>query len=71
MCLLEPYEGAWLNDIKDRGTYNVCCPRCPPTDASVRTSAAHGETGLQRKGTRSSLATNPDSISAVLAIVFV
>ncbi|GFV45313.1 uncharacterized protein TNCV_2037661 [Trichonephila clavipes] len=29
------------------------------------------ETGLQRNGTRSSLTTNPDSISAVVTIVFV
>ncbi|GFU31688.1 hypothetical protein TNCV_1175781 [Trichonephila clavipes] len=33
--------------------------------------AMHEETGLQRNGTRSSLATNPDSISAVMIIVFV
>ncbi|GFX66846.1 HTH_Tnp_Tc3_2 domain-containing protein [Trichonephila clavipes] len=33
--------------------------------------AAHEETGLQRNGTRSSLAMNPDSISAVTTIVFV
>ncbi|GFU47498.1 retrovirus-related Pol polyprotein from transposon 17.6 [Trichonephila clavipes] len=31
---------------------------------------AHEETGLQRSGTRSSLATNPDSISSVMTIVF-
>ncbi|GFW53887.1 uncharacterized protein TNCV_2446791 [Trichonephila clavipes] len=30
----------------------------------------HEETGLQRNGIRSSLATNPDSISAVMTIVF-
>ncbi|GFV09987.1 transposable element Tcb1 transposase [Trichonephila clavipes] len=39
--------------------------------ASVRSGASHEETGLQRNGTRSSLVTNPDSISAVMAIVFV
>ncbi|GFU15872.1 uncharacterized protein TNCV_2368111 [Trichonephila clavipes] len=32
---------------------------------------AHVETGLQRNGTRSSLATNPDSVSAMMTIVFV
>ncbi|GFY00714.1 uncharacterized protein TNCV_2141061 [Trichonephila clavipes] len=32
---------------------------------------AHEETGLQSNGTRSSLATNPDSISVVMTIVFV
>ncbi|GFS98948.1 uncharacterized protein TNCV_3896381 [Trichonephila clavipes] len=26
LCLLEPYEGAWLKDIWDRGAYYVCCP---------------------------------------------
>ncbi|GFV63109.1 transposable element Tcb2 transposase [Trichonephila clavipes] len=31
----------------------------------------HEETGLQGNGTRSSLAANPDSISAVMTIVFV
>ncbi|GFU63664.1 HTH_Tnp_Tc3_2 domain-containing protein [Trichonephila clavipes] len=45
--------------------------RRPPIDASVWRGAAHEETGLQRNGTRSSLATNPDSISAVMIIVFV
>ncbi|GFX10318.1 transposable element Tcb2 transposase [Trichonephila clavipes] len=38
---------------------------------SVWSSAAHEETGLQRNGTRSSLAMNPDSISAVMTVVFV
>ncbi|GFX83950.1 uncharacterized protein TNCV_4286701 [Trichonephila clavipes] len=26
MCLLDPYEGAWLKDIWDRGPHYVCCP---------------------------------------------
>ncbi|GFT85415.1 HTH_Tnp_Tc3_2 domain-containing protein [Trichonephila clavipes] len=43
-----------------------------PTHRRLRLEcAAHEETGLQRNGTRSSLATNPDLISAVMAIVFV
>ncbi|GFY18301.1 hypothetical protein TNCV_2047071 [Trichonephila clavipes] len=25
LCLLEPYEGAWLKDIWDRGAHYVCC----------------------------------------------
>ncbi|GFS85991.1 uncharacterized protein TNCV_1219831 [Trichonephila clavipes] len=25
-CLLEPHEGAWLNDICDCGAHYVCCP---------------------------------------------
>ncbi|GFW19680.1 transposable element Tcb2 transposase [Trichonephila clavipes] len=32
--------------------------------------ATHEETGLQRNGTRSSLAMNPDSISGIMTIVF-
>ncbi|GFW67695.1 HTH_Tnp_Tc3_2 domain-containing protein [Trichonephila clavipes] len=39
--------------------------------ASVWSGASHEETGLQRNGTRSSLARNLDLISAVMAIVFV
>ncbi|GFT06485.1 HTH_Tnp_Tc3_2 domain-containing protein [Trichonephila clavipes] len=46
-------------------------PLTPTIDASVWSGAAHEETGLQRNGTRWSLATNPDSISAVMTIVFV
>ncbi|GFT07993.1 uncharacterized protein TNCV_977801, partial [Trichonephila clavipes] len=49
----------------------MCCPCRPPIDASVWSDAVHEETGLQRNGTRSSLATNSDSISAVMTIVFV
>ncbi|GFW86617.1 uncharacterized protein TNCV_4334011 [Trichonephila clavipes] len=26
LCLLEPYEGAWLKGIWDRGAHYVCCP---------------------------------------------
>ncbi|GFV33242.1 transposable element Tcb2 transposase [Trichonephila clavipes] len=40
-------------------------------DAFVWSGATHEETGQQRNGTKSSLATNPDSISAVMTIVFV
>ncbi|GFW60626.1 HTH_Tnp_Tc3_2 domain-containing protein [Trichonephila clavipes] len=40
-------------------------------DASVWSDAAPEKTGLQRNGTRTSLGTNPDSISAVMPIVFV
>ncbi|GFV47770.1 transposable element Tcb2 transposase [Trichonephila clavipes] len=64
LCLLEPYEGAWLKDIWDRGAHYVCCPRRPPIDASIWSGATHDETGLQRNGTKSSLATNPDSVLA-------
>ncbi|GFU67383.1 HTH_Tnp_Tc3_2 domain-containing protein [Trichonephila clavipes] len=47
-------------------------PLTPPLiDASVRSGAADEETELQRNGTRSSLATNPDSISAVMTIAFI
>ncbi|GFU52121.1 HTH_Tnp_Tc3_2 domain-containing protein [Trichonephila clavipes] len=43
-----------------------------PTHRRLRLSgAAHEEAKLQRNGARSSLATNPDSISAVGTIVFV
>ncbi|GFV23675.1 HTH_Tnp_Tc3_2 domain-containing protein [Trichonephila clavipes] len=40
-------------------------------NASVWSGAMHEETGLQGNGTRSSLATNPVSISAVMPIMFV
>ncbi|GFV49285.1 HTH_Tnp_Tc3_2 domain-containing protein [Trichonephila clavipes] len=43
----------------------------PPIGASVWSGAAHEKTALQRNGTRSALATNPDSISAVMTIGFV
>ncbi|GFW92916.1 hypothetical protein TNCV_3495491 [Trichonephila clavipes] len=43
----------------------------PAIDASVWSDATHEETGLQWNGTRSSLVTNPDSILAVVTIVFV
>ncbi|GFU32119.1 transposable element Tcb2 transposase [Trichonephila clavipes] len=26
LCLLEPYEGAWLKDIWDRDAHYMCCP---------------------------------------------
>ncbi|GFU72437.1 uncharacterized protein TNCV_3573861 [Trichonephila clavipes] len=55
----------------DRGVHYECCPLRPPITASVWGGATNEETGLQRNGTRSSLATNPDSISEVLTIVFV
>ncbi|GFW25640.1 uncharacterized protein TNCV_1309011 [Trichonephila clavipes] len=71
LIILELYKGAWLKDIWDRGAHYVCYPCRPPIDASVWSGAAHEESGLQRNGTRSSLVTNPDSISAVMTIVFV
>ncbi|GFV81434.1 uncharacterized protein TNCV_51581 [Trichonephila clavipes] len=71
LCLLEPHEGAWLKDIWDNDAHYVCFPKLPSTDSSVWSGVEHKETGLQRNGTRSSLATNPDSISAVMTIVFV
>ncbi|GFX13950.1 HTH_Tnp_Tc3_2 domain-containing protein [Trichonephila clavipes] len=40
-------------------------------DASIWSGTTHEETGLQWNETRLSLATNPDSISAVTTIVFV
>ncbi|GFX20786.1 uncharacterized protein TNCV_78431 [Trichonephila clavipes] len=43
----------------------------PIVEKSGTSGTAHEETKLQRNGTRSSLATNPDSISAVKTIVFV
>ncbi|GFX18164.1 HTH_Tnp_Tc3_2 domain-containing protein [Trichonephila clavipes] len=45
--------------------------RVLPLTPTHRRGAAHEETGLQWNGTRSSLATNPDSISAVMTNVFV
>ncbi|GFU22416.1 uncharacterized protein TNCV_1934471 [Trichonephila clavipes] len=61
----------WLKDVWNLCAHDVCCPRHSPIDASVWSGAAYKEPGLQRHGTRSSLATNPDSISAVMTIVFV
>ncbi|GFW22230.1 uncharacterized protein TNCV_1429841 [Trichonephila clavipes] len=61
----------WLKDIWDHGVHYVCCPCRPPIDVSVWNGASHEETGLQWNGTRSSLAMNPDSISAVMTIEFV
>ncbi|GFX36189.1 gastric intrinsic factor [Trichonephila clavipes] len=46
-------------------------PSTPTIDASNWSGAAHEKTGLQRNGTRSSLATNPVSISVVMTILFV
>ncbi|GFX11849.1 HTH_Tnp_Tc3_2 domain-containing protein [Trichonephila clavipes] len=46
-------------------------PLTPTHDVSAWSGAEHEDTGLQRNGTRSSLETNPDSISAVMTIVFV
>ncbi|GFV35776.1 uncharacterized protein TNCV_913661 [Trichonephila clavipes] len=48
----------------------VWCPSRLPINASVWNGALHVETELQRNGSRSSLATNPDSISAVMSIEF-
>ncbi|GFW51148.1 uncharacterized protein TNCV_3594301 [Trichonephila clavipes] len=53
LCLLEPYKGAWLRDIWDRGAHYVCCLWLPPIDASVWSGATHEETGLQRNETNS------------------
>ncbi|GFT21414.1 transposable element Tcb1 transposase [Trichonephila clavipes] len=60
LCLLESYGCAWLKDISDRLAHYVGCPCRPPIDAPVSSGAVHEETGLQRNGTRSSLATNLD-----------
>ncbi|GFX69887.1 transposable element Tcb1 transposase [Trichonephila clavipes] len=46
-------------------------PLTPPIYASIWSVATHEESGLQENGTRLSLATNPDSNSAVMTIVFV
>ncbi|GFX54276.1 hypothetical protein TNCV_3823751 [Trichonephila clavipes] len=41
MCLLEPYEGAWLRDIRDPGANYVCSldalPSTPPFGVVSRT----------------------------------
>ncbi|GFU86823.1 transposable element Tcb2 transposase [Trichonephila clavipes] len=47
----------WLKYIWDRSAHYMCCPSCPPIDASVWSGAAHEETGLQWNGTKSSVAT--------------
>ncbi|GFU60948.1 uncharacterized protein TNCV_3372651 [Trichonephila clavipes] len=43
----------------------------PVVKKTASSGATHEENGLQRNGTRSSLAVNPESISAVMTIVFV
>ncbi|GFT23157.1 uncharacterized protein TNCV_1858771 [Trichonephila clavipes] len=54
------------------GHFGIPAPiTCADIDASFWSGASHEETGLQRNGTRSSLEMNPDSISAVMTIVFV
>ncbi|GFU99180.1 transposable element Tcb2 transposase [Trichonephila clavipes] len=60
-----------MKNIWNRSVHYVFCPCRPPIDASVWSGAVNAETGLQQNGTRSSLVTNLDSISAVMAIVFV
>ncbi|GFX02007.1 transposable element Tcb2 transposase [Trichonephila clavipes] len=60
-----------VNEKKGTPTTNCFIGRYPSTDASVWSGATHEETGLERNGTRSSLAMNPDSISVVMTIVFV
>ncbi|GFV13238.1 uncharacterized protein TNCV_3655581 [Trichonephila clavipes] len=70
MSLLEPYDGSWLEDIWDRGAHYMFCPYRPPIDASVWSGTTHEEARLQWNGTRSSLATNLDSIPAVMTIMF-
>ncbi|GFT06080.1 hypothetical protein TNCV_1595041 [Trichonephila clavipes] len=71
MCLPEPYECAGPKDFGDRGAHYLCCTGRPLISDSVWSGAAHEETGLQWNGTDFSLATNSDSISAVMTIVFV
>ncbi|GFY29635.1 transposable element Tcb2 transposase [Trichonephila clavipes] len=36
VCLLEPYEAAWLKDIWDRGAHYVCCPPFMPNHQHLR-----------------------------------
>ncbi|GFX57701.1 transposable element Tcb1 transposase [Trichonephila clavipes] len=48
----------------------ACCLDAHTSTPPNWSGAAHEETGLQRNGTRSPLATNPNSISAVMTIVF-
>ncbi|GFU60675.1 transposable element Tcb2 transposase [Trichonephila clavipes] len=57
-------------------TLGIACPlRVLPLTPNhrrlLRSGATHEETGLQRNGIRSSLATNPYSISTVMTILFV
>ncbi|GFV01443.1 uncharacterized protein TNCV_2960371 [Trichonephila clavipes] len=52
-------------------TLGIAAPiTCAALDAHPLSGATREKTGLQRSGNRSSLATNPGSISAVMTIVF-
>ncbi|GFU87879.1 HTH_Tnp_Tc3_2 domain-containing protein [Trichonephila clavipes] len=57
--------------LGSRHPLSVLLLRRSPIDASVWSGATHDEIELQRNGTKSSLAINPDSISAMMTIVFV
>ncbi|GFW74252.1 HTH_Tnp_Tc3_2 domain-containing protein [Trichonephila clavipes] len=61
--LAEGHLGSWSP---------LCVLSLTPTHQRLFLKWCHArETGLQQNGTRSSLATNPDSISAMMTIVFV
>ncbi|PRD21346.1 UNVERIFIED_CONTAM: hypothetical protein NCL1_51980 [Trichonephila clavipes] len=65
MCLAEGHLGS-------RPPYIMCAALdAHPSTAFIWSGATHKETRLQQNGTRSSLVTNPDSISSVMTIVFV
>ncbi|GFV81479.1 transposable element Tcb1 transposase [Trichonephila clavipes] len=71
-CVMRRFGKLWNREMPftrrpSSGRHRQTCLR---EDHHI-SSAALEETGLQRNGTRSSLATNPDSISAVMTIVFV
>ncbi|GFY36832.1 hypothetical protein TNCV_2567941 [Trichonephila clavipes] len=71
LCLPEPSQGTWLKDIWYRGVPYVCCQWDPPINASIWSDVAHDGIGLQRNQTKSSSATNLDSIGAVMTFMFV
>ncbi|GFV75670.1 uncharacterized protein TNCV_2241191 [Trichonephila clavipes] len=66
-----PSLGTSVSSGTYEGSYFLCCPGSPPIDASVWSGDPQKETGLQRNGTGSTSAMNPESISAVMTIVFV
>ncbi|GFW52660.1 transposable element Tcb1 transposase [Trichonephila clavipes] len=71
-CVLRRYWDQWIREMSFTRRPGSGRPRQNSRREDCRISgAAHEETRLQRNGTRSSLATNPDSVSAVMTIVFV
>ncbi|GFU19171.1 transposable element Tc3 transposase [Trichonephila clavipes] len=71
MCRSVPSQVAWLKDSCYRGAHFVHCHCHPLTIASICSGVTLEEVGLQPCGIRLSSAMNPDSIWAVMSIVYI